>query len=87
MDQLNKLLNNERVKIFLILTTSILSGYVLQPVPPFLHNLFQNSHTFKFFILFTIGMVIFHPLNNEKFIMIIFSCILILFIIDRIRKI
>ena len=85
MDQVNKLLDNRGVKTFLILITGIFSGYILQPVPKWFNELITKSHLFKFIILFIIGLLILHPIDKEKLIIVIVASIIILTLLQKMR--
>lgn len=85
-ESVNKLLDNENIKVFLILFTGIFSGYVLQPVPQWFNNLTIKSQIFKFFILFSIGFLALHPMNKDKLIIVIACSIIILEILQGMRK-
>ena len=82
----NKLLDNQHVKTFLILFMGIFSGYVLQPVPQWFNNLVTKSQIFKFFILFSIGFLALHPMNKDKLIIVIACSIIILELLQGMRK-
>jgi len=83
---INKILNNEHIKIFIIIIVSVIIGYTLHPVPPWLLQIFETSNVFKFFILFLGGITILHPINKKKIMILIIYCILVLFLFELFRK-
>lgn len=81
LERLNFFFGNEFVRMFAFVLSSILAGYVLQPVPKWINNLFDTSHIFKFFILIFIGLGMSSQitLNNLVIILITATAISVLF--------
>jgi hypothetical protein len=64
----NKFLQNDYLRITLLLVTGVFMGYTLQPVPKWLNKLFDTSHTLKFFVLFIAGCIAVYPVNKSNII-------------------
>jgi hypothetical protein len=62
----NYYLKNDYLRIYLLLITGVFMGYTLQPVPKWLSNLFDTSHTLKFFVLFISGCIVVYPVNKNN---------------------
>ena len=81
----NKILENDYIRIFIMLIIGVFTGYTLQPVPQWLNKLFDKSNIFKFLILFLGGSVALYPLTNNKILIITICSILILAIFQLFR--
>ncbi len=79
-------LNNDLIRYTLLVISGIFAGYMLQPVPKWLNNLFDNSNVFKFIILVFIGATALYPLDEKKFFNIIIGSIFILVLFAILRK-
>ena len=85
--QVNNLFDHHFIKYFIIILTSVYAGYTLQPVPAWINYLFDNSHVFKFMILFLIGLSNFTPFkNNDQIYQLAIVCLTILIIFYFYRK-
>jgi len=75
----------DTVRILLLLITTVLVGYTLQPIPKWLDKLFNTSIFFKFIILFIIGLISVYPITPFNLIIVfMFSIVvLVLFSISR----
>ena len=82
---LNNILKYDYVRIFIMIITGVFAGYTLQPVPLWLHKIFDTSNILKFFILFLGGCVASYPLTNNNLLIIFISSIIILFIFNLFR--
>jgi len=82
----NLFLNNELIKIFLLILLSVLAGYMLDPVPAIFINIFFKSNIFKFVILSVLGIIISLPLNHNKLVYILISSIFILILFEWLRR-
>jgi hypothetical protein len=71
--------------MFGLVLAGILGGYMLQPVPRKLDELFKNN-IFKFFVLVFIGYVTFLPITEQKFIYIIGVSAALLIIFELLRR-
>lgn len=63
---INSALDNNMLKVFLVLWAGVYAGYTLQPVPAVLQTLFNESVPFKYIILLVIALTAMHPLDNNK---------------------
>jgi hypothetical protein len=79
-------LNNDLIRYILLVISGIFAGYMLQPVPKWLNNLFDNSNIFKFIVLIFIGSTALYPLDKNKFFNIIIGSIFILVLFAILRK-
>jgi hypothetical protein len=86
IDFINNIFSNDDYRVFLSLLLAILGSFVLRPIPTVLLNLFQNYILIKFILLVFIGFRILHPINKKKLINIVISSIIILFILEILRK-
>jgi hypothetical protein len=77
---INMALSNEYFRYFLLVLTSILASYTLQPIPQWLNNFFSDSLIFKFFIIFIISITIMYNdgLTNYQVFMALLITIFIL---------
>ena len=64
----NIFLKNNYLRIILLLVTGVFMGYTLQPVPKWLNNMFDTSHTLKFFVLFIAGCIAVYPVNKNNIV-------------------
>ncbi len=62
----NSFLEYNYLRIILLLVTGVFMGYTLQPVPKWLNNMFDTSHTLKFFVLFIAGCIAVYPVNKNN---------------------
>lgn len=75
---INTILSDDRIRVFIFVSTCILIGYTLQPVPKWLNSMFDNSNIFKYFVILVTGIVSFYPVNNNTlFLIIIYSWVLL----------
>jgi hypothetical protein len=81
----NVLLNNNYIRNVLFLISGVFLGYILQPVPTFLNNLFNNSILFKFIILFIFGSTAVYPVNKNNILPVIFGSIITLILFEYLR--
>jgi hypothetical protein len=83
---INSVLQYTFLRMFILISTSILIGYTLQPVPLWLNNLFNNSNVFKFIIIFLCGLSMYYPITIESFILLFLTTFIILMSFSVIRK-
>jgi hypothetical protein len=83
---INDLLEVDIIRYFLVVLTSVMAGYTLQPVPSVLNNLFDNSQLFKFLILFLVGCAAFYPLDDKKLTKLIIAVFIVLLLFEVIRN-
>ncbi len=77
---------NDFFRLFSIILTGVFAGYTLQPVPKWLHDLFDKSLLFKFLVLLIIGLTGSYPIDSTtKFTNVLFAVILILAIFEAFR--
>ena len=62
----NNILSNNYIRTFVIIITGVFIGYTIQPIPKWLHNIFDTSNIFKFFVLFYTGVIALYPLTKDK---------------------
>lgn len=82
----NYFLKNEYVRIILLIISSVLVGYTLQPIPKWLNNLFDNSKIFNFFILFLAGTITVYPVNKNNLMCVTIGSILALILFQSARN-
>jgi hypothetical protein len=85
VNNINLLLQNEKIRMKLFLVSSVFMGYTLNPVPQFLDKNFNESLLFKFFILVTSGIILEYPLTNKNFLNIVIISAVTLFVFSYIR--
>jgi len=85
VDEFNYLFKSDRLRLSLLLIISIFLGYTLQPVPKLLNKIFNNSMTFKFLIIFMLGLLTVYPLDINELYIIFYSTIAILLIFELLR--
>ena len=73
--QINNILDNEFIKLLLVLISGTFMGYTLNPVPVWLNDLFDNSNIFKVLILIIIGITTLHPINSNSLSIVIITSI------------
>ena len=66
LEGLNYVFGNKFVRMFIAILTSIWAGYILQPVPAWLNNVFNTSHAFKFVVLVFIGLAMSDPITLDS---------------------
>ncbi len=84
---INNFLENNHIRMFLLLITGVFMGYTLQPVPKWLDTLFNTSHILKFFVLFIAGSISVYPLNSNSIISVLIGTIITLLIFESARNI
>ena len=83
---INKIFNNDFIRLFCSILTGIYAGYTLQPVPHWLNTLFNKSQLFKFIIIMIIGITAVYPIDKNKLINITLSATIILMLFEFFRK-
>lgn len=68
----------DSIRIFLLLFSSILLGYTLQPVPKWLNTLFDSNNFFKFAIIFTAGFIAIYPAKQKQLLYVVIFSIIVL---------
>lgn len=86
VDVNNLILKNESIRIILYMISSVLIGYVLQPIPKWLNNLFDTSNILKFIILFVCGTVYAYPIAKSDIIYVFAYSVLALIVFEFARK-
>ena len=81
-----KFLQNDYLRITLLLVTGVFIGYTLQPVPKWLNKLFNTSQIFKFFVLFIAGCIAVYPINKNNIIWVGFASTLTIVLFQLARK-
>lgn len=87
INTLNLILDNLLFKTFLVILTTIYIGYVLQPIPKWLNNLFDTNDIFKFIIIMLVVLTSLHPIDNNKLIVSVVIPIIILYLFKYFRTI
>ncbi len=81
----NDFLQNNYLRISLLLITGVFMGYTLQPVPKWLNNMFDTSNTLKFSVLFIAGCIAVYPLNKSNIIWVALGSIITLYVFHLFR--
>lgn len=84
---LNVALRSDALRMFILLVSSVMIGYTLQPVPKWLDQYFDHSNILKFLILMGVGLTAVYPLNNSEVILVAALSILVLALFSWFRKI
>ena len=82
----NNILVNDYIRTFIIILSGVFIGYTIQPIPKWLHNIFDTSNIFKFFILFYTGVIALYPLTKDKVQSIIIGVIISMYLFEVFRK-
>ncbi len=85
-ERINYIFSNSLTRTCLLFLSGMFIGYVLQPVPKWLNNLFTTSQIFKFFVLVTVGIVASYPVNKLELTNIVLGSIIVLVILQVMRK-
>lgn len=80
------MIDNDNLRIFLVLFSGVFLGYTALPMPKFLADLFENSNVFKFFVLIIVGTISFYPLDTNKFIILCITACSILLTFEFMRQ-
>jgi hypothetical protein len=83
---INNILSNDYLRVFLLLVTGVYMGYTLQPVPKWLNNMFDTSIILKFMVLFIAGSIALYPINNNSLIWVTVGSILTLAVFQYMRN-
>lgn len=82
----NSILQNNHLRMILLLVSGVFMGYTLQPVPKWLNNLFDTSNILKFFVLFISGAIVVYPLTSEKIMIVTLCSAIVLFFFQMARN-
>ena len=82
----NNILVNDYIRTFIIIISGVFIGYTIQPIPKWLHNIFDTSNIFKFLVLFYTGVIALYPLTKEKVQWIIIGVIISMYLFEVFRK-
>ena len=82
----NRFLENNYLRMILLLVSGVFMGYTLQPVPKWLNNLFDTSNVLKFLVLFVSGAIAVYPLTQENIIIVTLCSVIVLFIFQMARN-
>lgn len=82
----NSVLQNDHVRMYLMVLASVYMSYTLRPVPKWLENLFDNSHPFKLLVLFVAGCIATYPMTKEKLLLVVVVSVGILLTFHLLRK-
>jgi hypothetical protein len=83
---INNVLENRYIRIFIFVVAAVYAGYTLTPVPKQLNNLFAKSNFFKYMILFFVAISLLHPLDNTKLTICLIMPVLVLGFFHALRK-
>lgn len=86
VEQKNRVLKNNYIRIAILIITGVFMGYTLQPVPAWLNNLFNTSHLLKFFVLYLAGLVAVYPVNKENMKWVFVGTVLALALFQVMRR-
>jgi len=84
---LNNILSKDITQTILLFVMTMFGGNTIRPIPEILDYHFQNTFLFKYVVLIFVGFRTLHPLNNKKMILIITLPLVLLCIINILRKI
>ena len=62
----NQALSNPVVNTAAFVSTAVLAGYCLQPVPDSISKLFNENHVVKFFVLFIMTVIAMTPSSDQQ---------------------
>ena len=82
---INNCLENNYLRILLLLITGVFMGYTLQPVPKWLDKLFNTSQILKLCVLFIAGAILVYPLNSNNIMWVLSGSIVTLIIFESAR--
>jgi hypothetical protein len=85
-DNINKMLENNYLRMFIFVTAAVYAGYTLTPVPKRLDNLFAKSNLFKYMVLFFVAVSMLHPLDNTKLTICLIVPVLVLGLFNFLRN-
>ena len=85
-DNINKMLENNYLRMFIFVIAVVYAGYTLTPVPKRLDNLFAKSNLFKYMVLFFVAVSMLHPLDNTKLTICLIVPVLILGLFNFLRN-
>jgi len=74
----NQALSNPVVNTTAFISTAVLAGYCLQPVPDSINQAFNTNHVLKFFVLFIMTVIAMTPSSNEQMGMIALVVVVLL---------
>jgi hypothetical protein len=83
---INNVLENRYIRVFIFVVAAVYAGYTLTPVPKQLNNLFAKSNFFKYMILFFVSISLLHPLDNTKLTICLIIPVLVLGFFNVLRK-
>ena len=83
---LNILLSNNTMRFFVLMVTSVYTGYTLYPVPKFLDELFYSSDIFKYLTLMFLLSTSMYPVTSENIYTILLIPGLVLLFFKLLRK-
>jgi len=63
---INQTLSNPVVNTAAFISTAVLAGYCLQPVPDSINKLFNENHVLKFFVLFIMTVIAMTPSSDAQ---------------------
>ena len=82
----NSILQNNHLRMILLLVSGVFMGYTLQPVPKWLNNLFDTSNILKFLVLFVSGAIVVYPLTSENIMIVTLCSVIVLFLFQMARN-
>jgi hypothetical protein len=86
INNLNYIFSNNFFRFLALLFASVFAGYILQPVPEWLNNLFNTSNLFKYFILVIVGIITVYPLDEAEIVYIFIGSAIILILFEFMRN-
>ena len=82
----NNIFANDYIRTFIIIISGVFIGYTIQPIPKWLHNIFDTSNIFKFFVLFYTGAIALYPLTKDKIKWITIATLFSMYLFTVFRK-
>lgn len=83
---LNMVLSSSMFRSFILVITSVYTGYTLYPVPKFLDEMFYTSNIFKYIILLFLLCTSMYPVTNDNILIILIIPIIVLIFFKFLRK-
>ncbi len=84
-DLFKSLFSNDIVRNTAFVSTAVLAGYCLQPVPETFHNAFNTQPVLKFFILFIMTIIAMKPENDFQMGVIAMIIVVLLAVLEMYR--
>lgn len=83
----NQALSNPIVNTTAFISTAVLAGYCLQPVPDSINKAFNTNHVLKFFVLFIMTVIAMTPSSDMQLGMIALVVVALLGVLEYYRTV